>query len=267
VDELQENVFSPKVKIRWINQLEAEVQTEALLLASDGVVQYTVEDMDAELIAPPPHDQIYQQYLFWQIALAQEEAERANNAAAMFDRVWVAYMRFVAMTANPGTGEAETLRYYLSAYQLAVKHGYTGTEEEWVNSLKGPAGEQGTPGAGLQIVGQVQTEQNLPKDGVAVGTGYLVGQGQDALLYIWDGVEWFYKQSLRGPAGRGEKGDKGDPGVLEVYEQPDEPKDALPGAIWFDTDDDEDMDAIGLKDRATGTAYRLYVANGSLTME
>ena len=27
--------------------------------------------------------------------------------------------------------------YYLSAYAIAVKHGFTGTEEEWLASLKG----------------------------------------------------------------------------------------------------------------------------------
>ena len=29
--------------------------------------------------------------------------------------------------------------YYLTAYGIAVKHGFTGTEEEWLESLKGAA--------------------------------------------------------------------------------------------------------------------------------
>lgn len=34
-----------------------------------------------------------------------------------------------------------------SAYQLATDAGYTGTEAEWLNSLKGPKGDKGDPGA------------------------------------------------------------------------------------------------------------------------
>ena len=31
--------------------------------------------------------------------------------------------------------------YYITAYGIAVKHGFTGTEEEWLASLKGDGGE------------------------------------------------------------------------------------------------------------------------------
>ncbi|WP_201452056.1 hypothetical protein [Paenibacillus sp. USDA918EY] len=34
----------------------------------------------------------------------------------------------------------------LSAYEIAVKHGFKGTEEEWISSLSGPAGEAGPKG-------------------------------------------------------------------------------------------------------------------------
>ena len=36
--------------------------------------------------------------------------------------------------------------YYMSAYAIAVKHGYTGTEEEWLEYLKGEKGDQGIQG-------------------------------------------------------------------------------------------------------------------------
>jgi len=43
----------------------------------------------------------------------------------------------------------ENPRYYISAYGLAVKHGFKGTEEEWIASLKGEKGDPGdvSPGA------------------------------------------------------------------------------------------------------------------------
>lgn len=36
--------------------------------------------------------------------------------------------------------------YYLSAYALAVKHGFKGTEAEWLESISGPEGKQGPAG-------------------------------------------------------------------------------------------------------------------------
>ena len=33
-----------------------------------------------------------------------------------------------------------------SAYEIAVAHGYKGTEQEWLDSLKGLQGPQGEPG-------------------------------------------------------------------------------------------------------------------------
>lgn len=194
VDEIYENAFSDKTKLRWINQLEAELQTEVLLLAAEGITQYTEEDMDAVLIAPAPFDKIYEEYLIWRMMAAQGEAERANNQQAILDEAWKAYARFVCETVDPKSGLAETLRYYLSAYQIAVKHGYNGTEAEWVTSLKGDKGEAG---AGLNIKGQVASEAQLPDlDTSDEGVAYLVGTGFGALLYIWDGSTWFYKQPL-----------------------------------------------------------------------
>jgi hypothetical protein len=34
-----------------------------------------------------------------------------------------------------------------SAYEIAVEHGYVGTEEQWLESLRGPAGADGATGA------------------------------------------------------------------------------------------------------------------------
>lgn len=146
VDELQENCFSDQVKLRWINQIEAEIQTEVLLLAIDGIRQYQISDREAELLVPPPYDQIYQEYLFYQIFLAQGETERANNQAEVFNRILTDYQRFVCQTINPGRGLAERMGYYITAYQIAVKYGYTGTEEQWIKEVAGPPGQPGRDG-------------------------------------------------------------------------------------------------------------------------
>ena len=215
VIEMQEPAFSEKILLRWLNQIEAEIQTDVLLLAVDGIVQYTTEDLKEEaqtrLIVPAPYDMLYAEYLFWRIAAAQGEAERANNQHEIFDAAYLNYVRFVCQTINPGDGQAQILRYYLTAYQIAVNLGFSGSEKEWVDSLKGANGE---PGAGLNIVGQVLTEDQLPVPGSDdAGKGWLVGEGSDALLYIWDGTGWFYKTRLSGKGDKGDPGEDGAPGV------------------------------------------------------
>lgn len=207
VIELQEPAFSETVLLRWLNQVEAEIQTEVLLLAVDGIVQYSAEDLKAEsnteLIVPAPFSKLYEDYLLWRIALGQGEAERANNLETIYHNSYLAYVRFVCGTIDPGSGNAEQMRYYLTAYQIAVKLGFTGSEEEWIASLKGDDGEIG---AGLEITDQVLTEEELPaltSSMSDIGKAYLVGEGTGALLYIWNGTEWFYKQtlSIQGPPG------------------------------------------------------------------
>lgn len=202
VDEICENAFSNETKLIWLNQVEAELQVEVLLFATDGIVQYTEADMEAKVIAPAPFDKLYPEYLIWRIMLAQGEAERANNQFEIYNAAYLAYVRFVCNTIHPASGKADALQYYLTAYQIAVKHGYAGTEKEWVNGLKGPTGDAG---AGLHILDQVATEQQLPVLGNTendIGAGYLVGTGENALLYIWNGTGWFYKQRLSGLNGK-----------------------------------------------------------------
>lgn len=203
VDEILENPFSTGVKLRWLNQVEAEIQVDVLLLAAEGVTQYTEEDMGAELIVPPPYDNLYAEWLFWRICLAQQEAELANNYAVTYDRSYNAYVRFVCSTINPKDGMAEAVRYYLTAYQLAVKHGFVGTELEWIESLKGPEGE---PGTGVELQGVKDTAEELPET-AEPGTSYLVGNKENNHLYVYDGG-W----NDMGPM-RGKTGPEGKPGV------------------------------------------------------
>lgn len=213
VDEILENPFSTGVKLRWLNQVEAEIQMDVLLLAAEGVTQYTEEDMGAELIVPPPYDNLYAEWLFWRICLAQQEAELANNYAVTYDRSYNAYVRFVCSTINPKDGMAEAVRYYLTAYQLAVKHGFVGTEPEWIESLKGPEGE---PGTGVELKGVKGSAAELPET-AEPGTSYLVGNKENNHLYVYDGG-WNDMGPLRGATGQeGKPGEKGEPFTYDDF--------------------------------------------------
>lgn len=109
-----------------------------------------------------------------------------------------------------------------SAYQSAVSLGYTGTEAQWINSLRGPVGPQGATGpAGVNGLSAYQ---------LAVAGGYqgshdqwlasLVGpQGPQGLPGPQGPIGPKGDNGDMGPAGpqglqgiQGPKGDKGDPG-------------------------------------------------------
>lgn len=88
--------------------------------------------------------------------------------------------------------------YYLTAYGIAVKNGFEGTEQEWLESLKGATG------AGFEIAGEYATleelEQVVPDP--AQGPAYKVGTDADYLIYGWsDSQQKWVPVDVRGPRG------------------------------------------------------------------
>lgn len=92
-----------------------------------------------------------------------------------------------------------------SAYEVAVVGGFVGTEAQWLASLVGPegpqgpqgeTGPQGAAGAGLNILGTLATEGDLPLTGNA-GEAYLIAGD----LWVWSGSEWVNAGQIQGPQG------------------------------------------------------------------
>lgn len=95
--------------------------------------------------------------------------------------------------------------YYYSAYGIAVKHGFEGTEEEWLASLKG---DQGDPAINKGYYEDYDTFIETHPTGND-GDTYIVG----TQFYVWNGEEWEDAGSWQGPKGdKGDQGDKGDTG-------------------------------------------------------
>lgn len=142
VDDIKPNAFSDETKTAWINEAEGLVQTEVLLLAIDDVKAYRWErDYGTELLAKPPHDKIYWTYLSAMVDFGNGEYNKYQNTMQLFNSFFGEYQRWFALHYRPADGEAEEQGYYISAYGLAVKHGFEGTEEEWLESLQGKDGE------------------------------------------------------------------------------------------------------------------------------
>ena len=122
-----------------------------------------------------------------------------------------------------------------SAYELAIENGYTGTEVQWLSSLKGEKGDafkysdftreqlnalKGKDGTSITIQETLESTYGLPMSGAQKGDAYLI-----------NGDLWIYNESsaagavrgftnvgkIQGPQGdqgpKGDKGDKGDTGA------------------------------------------------------
>ena len=141
VDSIKPNAFPVEAKVRWLNECEGLVQTEVMLLAPEEVLEYTWdENQDTEMLALKPHHKIYWVYLLAMIDLANNEYDKYNNTVKVFNDYFVEYQKWYARTYRPADGKAAEKGYYLSAYGLALKHGFVGSVEEWLESLVGPKG-------------------------------------------------------------------------------------------------------------------------------
>ena len=121
---------------------------------------------------------------------------------------------------RPGGG-APWRGYYLTAYGLAVKNGFQGSEREWLESLKG---EQGDPGKDLIIKGSFDSEEELREKCPTGEDGdyYFVGDEEHYLIYFWDrnakeGTGDWSGFELRGPQGeQGIRGIQGEAATVRV---------------------------------------------------
>ncbi len=92
-------------------------------------------DGAVEMLVKPPHDKLYCAYLCAMIDFANGEYGRYHNSMELFNTYFSEYQRWYARTYDPAGGEAVQRGYYLSAYAIAVKYGYKGSEEEWARAL------------------------------------------------------------------------------------------------------------------------------------
>lgn len=140
--ELTANQYSDNVLLMWLSNCENTVLTDVLLASPEDCVELT-ELNDEKLLVPHPWDKLYLPYLQAQVAHANGEYDHYGNYIALFNAYLEEYARHILETVQPAGGEAVTHGYYLSAYAIAVEHGYKGTVEQWLESLRGPKGDGG----------------------------------------------------------------------------------------------------------------------------
>lgn len=133
------------ILLDWLNQVEGQILHEIFLLALSEITPYTTTPTEA-LAAPYPYDGIYLLWMEAQVDFANGEYERYTNTMQRYNVAWNDLARHIAKCIRPVYGRAVEQGYYLSAYGIAKAHGYTGTEAEWLASLKGAAGAPGKDG-------------------------------------------------------------------------------------------------------------------------
>lgn len=146
VDETKLNDFSEKIKLRWISLLDGKVAASVYLLdiaeAQKQAYAYP-DDLEKEPLIEFPYDDLYDLWLEAKIDFENGEYNKYQNTMEMFNSHYNDFVRWLADTYEPSQGTGCTIssnRYFISAYGLAVKHGFTGTEEEYVRSLIGEDG-------------------------------------------------------------------------------------------------------------------------------
>ena len=207
------------ILLDWLNQVEGQILHEIFLLALSEITPYATTPAEA-LAAPYPYDGIYLLWMEAQVDFANGEYERYTNTMQRYNTAWNDLARHIAKCIRPVYGRAVEQGYYLSAYGIAKAHGYTGTEAEWLASLKGAAGEPGKDGKPFHWRGAWDASTSYAKlDAVEHnGSCYVWTDDADSTAGDEPGVDELWElcaaKGAKGDTGAaGAAGPQGDPGA------------------------------------------------------
>ena len=105
-DLLIPNAYGMEEKIRWLSELDGKIKREIIdthegydLIPFDG---YTTEtDPDTQLLANPPYDGLYLDYLQMKFDYYNGETKRYENSADAFEAAYSDFQRYFNRTAMP----------------------------------------------------------------------------------------------------------------------------------------------------------------------
>ena len=127
---------------RWLSDVDAYIAREILHI-DDWQVEYDYESApDVELlVGEAPYRRIYFLYLSAMIDFVCKQYNAYANELGEYNRALDDYRHYIVCRYNPASKSAAVREgYYISPYALAVKHGFEGSEEEWLEYLR-PLGD------------------------------------------------------------------------------------------------------------------------------
>ena len=95
------NQFTIEDKMRWLNQCEAKVQLECLLMPRVEITYDYAADADEKLIAKPPFDEMYIHYVCAKIDEALGEMEMYNDTVKLYNDVNGDFQRWLIKEYDP----------------------------------------------------------------------------------------------------------------------------------------------------------------------
>ena len=143
VDEIKPNAFSENLKLSWLTSLNGKIAADVFLMdiAEIRELPHGTEAIDCEPLVGFPHEEVYDEYLAAKIDAANGEANEYQNRMQIYDAYYINFVSWFKSTYDPvqGNPNCHGLRpklptYYIT-YGLAVMHGFTGTLEQWLESL------------------------------------------------------------------------------------------------------------------------------------
>ena len=202
LSELTPHAYSDDVVLMWLSNCENSILTDVFLLSPAETVEYEAVTED-KLLVPHPYDKLYLPYLQAQVAHANQEYDLYANLMAMYNAYRYEYAQYIVNGADPGSGDAVARGYFLSAYGVAVAHGYAGSEEEWIASLKGATGAPGEPGMSAYEEAREQGFEGTEEEWLASLKGENgLSAYEVALEQGFEGTASEWLESIKGPAGR-----------------------------------------------------------------
>ena len=209
VDSIKPNVFSDAAKLQWINEVESHIWTEVMLNAPLEYAAITEDTMDGNLLAPAPHSEVYWPYLCALIDFANGDYDRYANTLELYNLRMRRYMRWYTDKYRPADGVSTASQPYISAYGIAVAHGFSGSEEEWIASLKGDKGDKGD----AFTIADVYPSVEALRAAFPNGTTGIYAVENTGYIYSPTANDWIPYGLLRGEQGiQGERGNDGKDG-------------------------------------------------------
>ncbi|MCH5199236.1 MAG: hypothetical protein J1E34_10075 [Oscillospiraceae bacterium] len=106
VEQMRSPTGEAELLISFINDLEWRIKREIIDNSEDGdgypFFGYSSEnDMNTELLAPPPYDEVYVQYCCYKMDLRENQIANANNSLERFENILDNLSRYWIRTHFP----------------------------------------------------------------------------------------------------------------------------------------------------------------------
>lgn len=146
VQDLLSHRIGQSVLYTWFNEIEMMVQMQLLGIDRSDAVQYSEQTGDAQPIVTGQYQRVYSYWLLAKGHFKLGNMSGYNRFRKLYVSEYEALRKWMIRTHGTTHAPEQDRGAFLSAYGIARKHGFVGTEQEWLASLQGRDGADGLPG-------------------------------------------------------------------------------------------------------------------------